>query len=69
MRKLKRWLYDRFLPAWCRDDLMRANELLSAKVQAQAMEIERLEAYIDGVHAAQRRQPRIVINCKEVSKP
>ena len=69
MRKLKRWLYDRFLPAWCRDDLMRANELLSAKVQAQAGEIERLEAYIDGVHAAQRRQPRIVINCKEVSKP
>ena len=69
MRKLKRWLYDRCLPAWCRDDLMRANELLSAKVQAQAREIERLEAYIDGVHAAQRRQPRIVINCKEVSKP
>lgn len=69
MRKLKRWLYDRFLPAWCRDDLMRANELLSAKVQAQAREIERLEAYIDGVHATQRRQPRIVINCKEVSKP
>lgn len=69
MRKLKRWLYERFLPAWCRDDLMRANELLSAKVQAQAREIERLEAYIDGVHAAQRRQPRIVINRKEVSKP
>lgn len=69
MRKLKRWLYERFLPAWCRDDLMRANELLSAKVQAQAREIERLESYIDGVHAAQRRQPRIVINCKEVSKP
>lgn len=29
MSKLKRWLYERFLPAWCRDDLMRANELLS----------------------------------------
>lgn len=69
MRKLKKWLYERFLPAWCRDDLMRANELLSEKVQAQAKEIERLEAYIDGIHDAQRRQPRIVINCKEVSKP
>ena len=48
---------------------MRTNELLSAKVQAQAREIERLEAYIDGVNDTQRRQPRIVINCKEVSKP
>lgn len=69
MRKLKRWLYERFLPAWCRDDLMKANDLLSAKVQEQEREIERLNAYIDGLHAAQRRQPRIVINCKEVSKP
>jgi hypothetical protein len=48
---------------------MRANELLSEKCKAQAREIERLQAYIDGVHAAQRRQPRIVINCREVSKP
>ena len=69
MSKLKKWLYERFLPAWCRDDLMRANELLSEKGKAQAREIERLQAYIDGVQAAQRCQPRIVINCREVSKP
>ena len=69
MSKLKKWLYERFLPAWGRDDLMRANELLSEKCKAQAREIERLQAYIDGVQAAQRRQPRIVINCREVSKP
>lgn len=42
MSKLKKWLYERFLPAWCRDDLMRANELLSEKCKAQAREIERL---------------------------
>ena len=41
MSKLKKWLYERFLPAWCRDDLMRANELLSEKCKAQAREIER----------------------------
>ena len=44
MSKLKKWLYERFLPAWCRDDLMRANELLSEKCKAQAREIERLQA-------------------------
>lgn len=68
MGKLKRWLYERFLPAWCRDDLLHANELLSAKCKAQAQEIQQLRAYIDGVQMAQRRYPRIVINCREVSK-
>lgn len=69
MRKLKKWLYERFLPAWCRDDLLRVNELLSEKCRAQAREIEQLRAYIEGVQAAQHRQPRIVINCREVSRP
>lgn len=69
MSKLKRWLHERFLPAWCRDDLMKANARLSEKCEEQAREIERLNAYIEGLQTAQRRQPRIVINCREVSKP
>lgn len=70
MSKIKKWLYDRFLPAWCRDDLLRQNELLAAQCKAQQREIERLRAYIEGVQAASRRnQPRITINCKEVSRP
>jgi hypothetical protein len=32
-------------------------------------EIDRLEAYIQGIHDNQRRQGRIVIHCKEVSGP
>lgn len=68
MSKFKRWLYDRFLPAWCREDLLEANAKLSAKVQEQRREIERLRAYIDVLQDATRRPPRIVINCKEVSK-
>lgn len=66
MHKFKRWLYGRFLPAWCRDDLLHANELLTAKCSAQAREIERLRAYLEGVQAASRRHPRIVIQCREV---
>lgn len=70
MTKFKKWLYDRFLPAWCRDDLLRQNELLATQCKAQQREIERLSAYIEGVQAASRRnQPRITINCKEVSRP
>lgn len=64
--KLKTWLYKRFLPAWCRDDLTEANERLREKLAVQRREIERLSAYIDGMEYAMRRRPRIIINAKEV---
>ena len=68
MSKLKRWLYERFLPAWCRDDLMAANKRLQETVDAQAQEIERLNAYIDGMQDAMIRQSRIIIKGKEGTK-
>lgn len=68
MSRLKRWLYERFLPAWCRDDLMAANKRLQEKVDAQAREIERLNSYIDGMQDAMIRQSRIIIKGREGAK-
>lgn len=68
MSGLKRWLYERFLPAWCRDDLMAANKRLQEKVDAQAREIERLNSYIDGMQDAMIRQSRIIIKGREGAK-
>lgn len=68
MSRLKRWLYERFLPAWCRDDLMAVNKRLQETVDAQAQEIERLNAYIDGMQDAMIRQSRIIIKGKEGAK-
>lgn len=68
MRKWKRWLYENFLPAWCREDLLGENARLTSKVQAQSREIVRLTAYIDGMLAATRRQPRITIHAREVNR-
>ena len=68
MSKFKRWLYERFLPAWCRDGLVEANRRLQAKVDAQAAEIDRLNAYIDGMQDAMIRQSRIIINGKEAAQ-
>ena len=68
MSKIKRWLYKRFLPAWCRDDLMEANRRLQKKVDEQAREIERLNAYIDGMQDAMIRQSRIIIRGKETAQ-
>lgn len=65
MSKLKKWLYERFLPAYCRDNLMETNKRLQEKVDAQAREIERLNAYIDGVQDAMVRS-RVIIKAGKV---
>ena len=62
MRKFKRWLMERYLPAWCRGELLEENQRLRDKVERQASEIRRLNAYIDGVRDTIRKQPRITIN-------
>lgn len=67
MTKFKRWLYNKFLPAWCKDDLMEINECLTRETAAQRQEIDRLKAYINGIEAAMRYQRRVTIR-NEVRK-
>lgn len=67
MTKFKRWLYTKFLPAWCSEDLLSANQRLDRVIGEQKAEISRLNAYIDGLENAIRHQRRIVIR-NEVSK-
>ncbi len=61
MSKFKKWLYNRFLPAYCRDNLMETNARLLAANAEQKREIERLNAYISGLETAMRNQRRVVI--------
>lgn len=61
MSKFKRWLYNKFLPALCKDDLMEANAQLEAVVEAQREKIDRLNAYIDGMETAMRYQRRVTV--------
>lgn len=68
MNRFKKWLYNRFLPAWCKDDLLETNLRLTETVGEQRREIDRLNAYIDGLHKALRHQPRITIDAKEVRR-
>lgn len=62
MTRLKRWIIDKFLPAWCRSELMDENRRLTEKIEKQAAKIDRLNAYIDGLQDALCRQPKIIIN-------
>ena len=67
MTRLKRWIIDKFLPAWCRSELMDENRRLSEKIEKQAAKIDRLNAYIDGLQDALCRQPKIIINGGDAS--
>ena len=60
LRKLKWWLYKRFLPEWCRESLIGENIRLHDALREKNAEIAQLRAYIRGVHAAMRSR-KIVI--------
>lgn len=67
VRKIKRWMLERFLPAWAKDSVYRENAALRDKLERQEQEIGRLNAYIDGLETALRAMRRIVIQ-NEVSQ-
>lgn len=49
MRKLKKWLYERFLPYWVKEDYLADMERAHAKIKALEQENKELRAYIKGV--------------------
>ena len=61
MRKFRRWLLERFLPAWAKDSVYRENAALRAELDKQRQEIRELDAYIDGLETGLRAMRRIVI--------
>ncbi len=68
MKRFKRWLLERFLPAWCREELLEENRHLAETIAEKNAEIRRLNAYIDGVQAALRASRRITIQNRGGSK-
>lgn len=59
MHKLKEWFWRRFLPEWAADQLMRENAALRGQLDRKEREIERLEAYIQGMQAGVRARNRL----------
>lgn len=68
MRKMKAWFWQRFLPEWARDQLMRENAALRAREDRLNREIERLEAYIQGMQAGVRARNRLAARSWEVEE-
>ena len=68
MRKMKEWFWRRFLPEWARDQLMRENGALRSQLERKDREIERLEAYIQGMQAGVRARNRLAARSWEVEE-
>ena len=62
MRRFRKWLLEKFLPAWAKDSVYEDNKRLLAQLERQAQEMRELNAYIDGLETALRSMRRIVIN-------
>ncbi len=58
MKKFKLWLCKKFLPEWCREDMIKVNARLSDDIAARNNEIQQLKSYIDGMHYALQIQSK-----------
>lgn len=68
MKKIKNWLFSRFLPMWAKETILRDYKNLERENEDLRKKVAELEAYINGLHAGMRNQRRIVINTGEVKK-
>lgn len=61
MRKLRIWFFQKFLPAYCREELTEENKRLIRKISDLKQENAKLGAYINGMQDAAKLGRRIRI--------
>ena len=68
MKKIKRWLIERILPVWAREQLLSEIRRLEEANSALRKQIVALESYTEGLEAGIKSQRRIIINTGEAKK-
>ncbi|HIQ67359.1 MAG TPA: hypothetical protein IAB74_02475 [Candidatus Faecousia excrementigallinarum] len=53
---MKKWFFDRFLPMWAKESVLRDNRILLRENQALRQQVKELKAYIRGMQAGLRRK-------------
>lgn len=62
IKKLKQWLFDRFLPVWVKETLLADYRSVLKENEELRKEVAIKNAYIAGVEAGMKSVRRIVIN-------
>ena len=62
IRRIKHWLYTRFLSVWLKETLLADNRALQKRVEDLQAELGQQNAYIKGLEDGIRAQRRIIIN-------
>ena len=65
MKKIKQWLFDRFLPMWAKETVLQENRKLQRENEMLIVQLAEKQAYIDGLLAGMKNQRRIIINTME----
>lgn len=65
LKRIKSWFLNRFLPMWAKETVLADNRQLQNEVAALRAELERKNAYINGMTAGMKSQRRIIINTAE----
>lgn len=68
MKKIKRWLVERFLPVYLKEELMEENKRLREELQELRTHVRELNAYAEGLEYGLRSQRRLVVNSREGRK-
>lgn len=68
LTRIKDWFLNRFLPMWAKQTVFEENRNLRLEVIKLQEELERKNAYINGMVAGMKSQRRIIINTTEEKK-
>ena len=61
MRKIKKWLIDRILPVWAREELLRQIRALEEENERLRHVVALKDEYIDGLKWGVKQQRKVVI--------
>lgn len=62
LKRIKEWFLNRFLPMWAKETVLEDNRRLQNEVAILREELERKNAYMNGMMAGVKSLRRIVIN-------
>lgn len=68
IKRIKNWLYNRFLPMWCKETLLADHRLALKEIENLRKELAIKDAYITGLEAGVKSMRRIVINNSTVGE-